>query len=58
MYNMIIESEHANPVHDDLPYDWEGPLAQVDHEEPSFKLFYKIVVKFMTNMFTNNFRIM
>jgi hypothetical protein len=35
MYNKIIESERANPVHDDLPYDWEGPLAQVDHDVPA-----------------------
>jgi hypothetical protein len=30
--NTIIEIEGANLVHNDLPYDWEGPLAQVDHE--------------------------
>jgi hypothetical protein len=35
MHNMIIESECANLVHDDLPYDWEGPLAQVDNEVPA-----------------------
>jgi hypothetical protein len=22
MHNMIIKSKRANPVHDDLPYDW------------------------------------
>jgi hypothetical protein len=35
MHNMIIESARANPMHDDLPYDWEGPFAQVDNEVPA-----------------------
>jgi hypothetical protein len=38
--HMIIENVHANPVHDDLPYYWKRPLAQVDHEVPAeFKTF-------------------
>jgi hypothetical protein len=32
--NMLIKSERANTVHDDLPYDWEGPLTKFDHEVP------------------------
>jgi hypothetical protein len=32
--NMLIESERANPMHDDLPYDLEGPLVKFDHEVP------------------------
>jgi hypothetical protein len=35
MHNMIIKSECANLVHDDFPYDWEEPLALVDHEVPA-----------------------
>ena len=31
MHNMIIESECANPVDDPFPYEFEGPLAAVDH---------------------------
>jgi hypothetical protein len=41
MHNIIIESELANAVHDGLPYDWEGPLTQVDHDVPTeFETFY------------------
>ena len=32
---MIIESERYNPVHDHMPYDFEGPHAQVDHNVPA-----------------------
>jgi hypothetical protein len=40
MQNMIMESEDTNLVHDELPYDWEGPLAQVDHQAlPEFEIF-------------------
>jgi hypothetical protein len=40
MHNIIIESELANAVHDGIPYDWEGPLTQVDHDVPTeFKTF-------------------
>jgi hypothetical protein len=35
MRNMIIESEHANPWHDDHPYDRQGPLATFDHDVPT-----------------------
>jgi hypothetical protein len=30
---MIIESEHGDPtVRNNQPYDFEGPLAAVDHQ--------------------------
>ena len=31
MHNMIIESEHANLVDDPFPYEFQGPLADTDH---------------------------
>ncbi|EMS45982.1 hypothetical protein TRIUR3_33701 [Triticum urartu] len=31
LHNMIIESEHEEPVFDTEPYYRQGPLAQVDH---------------------------
>jgi hypothetical protein len=41
MHNMIIKSEHANPMMDDILCDWEGPLTQVDHDVPTeFETFY------------------
>ena len=33
MHNMIIESEHDNSVRDDQPFEHQGPLAQIDHEQ-------------------------
>jgi hypothetical protein len=40
MHNIITESERANPMHDDHPYDWESALAQVDHQVlADFKTF-------------------
>jgi hypothetical protein len=57
MQNMSIESERANLVHDELPYDWEGPLAQVDHQvQAEFETFFNAIVKFAMNMFINIFR--
>ena len=40
MHNMIIESERMEPVHDDQPFDYQGPLAEVEHvfQEFSFSL--------------------
>ena len=35
MHNMIIEDERENPMHDPLLFDFEGPLADVDHEVPA-----------------------
>ena len=32
MHNRIIGSECGNPVHDPLPYEFQGPLAAVDHD--------------------------
>ena len=32
MQNMIIESERANLVDDHHPYEFQGPLATVDHD--------------------------
>jgi hypothetical protein len=57
MHNMLFESERANLAHDDLPYDWEGPLAQVDHEAPAeFETLLQWLREFVINMFINNFR--
>ena len=33
MHNMIIKSERANPVRDDQPFEHQGPLAHIDHEQ-------------------------
>ena len=33
MHNMIIESERANPVRDDQPFEHQGRLAHIDHEQ-------------------------
>jgi hypothetical protein len=35
MHNMIIESEREHPVYDPEPYHQQGPLANVDHQEPA-----------------------
>jgi hypothetical protein len=32
MHNMIIESEHKHPPNDNYPYDFQCPLATVDHD--------------------------
>ncbi|XP_071678459.1 uncharacterized protein [Lolium perenne] len=34
MHNMITESERNEPVHDDQPFDYQGPLAEVEHVPP------------------------
>jgi hypothetical protein len=31
MYTMIIEIEHDAHVNDDHPFDFQGPLAEVEH---------------------------
>ena len=35
MHNMIIESERKNPSNDHGPYEYVGPLADVDHQVPA-----------------------
>ena len=35
LHNMIIESERDNPVYDVEPHEWQGPLANVDHQVPA-----------------------
>ena len=35
LHIMIIKSERHNPVHDHMPYDFEGPHAEVDHNVPT-----------------------
>jgi hypothetical protein len=43
MHTMNIKNERANLVHDDLTYDWEGLLAQVDHNvSAKFENFMQI----------------
>ena len=39
MHNMIIESEREEPVHDDHPFDYQGPLADVEHIPQEFAAF-------------------
>ncbi|KAK1644400.1 hypothetical protein QYE76_062205 [Lolium multiflorum] len=39
MHNMIIESERDEPMHDDQPFDYEGPLAEVEHVPQQFATF-------------------
>jgi hypothetical protein len=39
MRNMIIESEHEEPVEDDQPFDQEGPLAELDQVSAEFFAF-------------------
>jgi hypothetical protein len=31
MHNMIIKSERDAPADDDQPFDFQGPLAQIEH---------------------------
>jgi hypothetical protein len=35
MYNMIIESERKHPPNDNHLYDFQGPLATIDHNVPT-----------------------
>jgi hypothetical protein len=39
MHNMIIESEHDEPGHDDQPFDYQGSLAEVEHVPQQFFAF-------------------
>jgi hypothetical protein len=39
MHNMIIESERDEHVHDDQPFDNEGPLAKLEHVPQQFAAF-------------------
>jgi hypothetical protein len=42
MHNMIIESEREDPVHDDQPFDYQGPLAKVEHMPQEFAAFLQM----------------
>jgi hypothetical protein len=37
--NMIIKSEHEEPVEDDQPFDQENPLAELDQVSAEFFAF-------------------
>jgi hypothetical protein len=36
---MIIESERDEPVHDDQQFDYQVPLAEVEHVPQQFTIF-------------------
>ncbi|XP_071683714.1 uncharacterized protein [Lolium perenne] len=39
IHNMIIESERDTPVQDDHPFDYQGPLAEVEYVPQEFVAF-------------------
>jgi hypothetical protein len=39
IHNMIIESKRDTPVQDDHPFDYQGPLAEVEHVPQEFAAF-------------------
>jgi hypothetical protein len=39
MHNMIIESEHDETMHDDQPFDYQGPIGEVEHVPQEFGAF-------------------
>ena len=55
MHNMIIESERDEPVHDDQPFDYQGPLAKVEHPK-NLPLFFTCIMKFEMQVSMLNFR--
>jgi hypothetical protein len=44
MYTMIIEIEHDAHVNDDHPFDFQGPLAEVEQVPAQFAAFLEILV--------------
>jgi hypothetical protein len=58
MHNMIIESECVAPVNDNHPYDFQDPLAKVDHElSAEFGLFPPCITKSVMKGFVDNLKI-
>ena len=39
MHNMIIEDERDAPVHDNHPFDFQGPLAELNEVPAEFAAF-------------------
>jgi hypothetical protein len=54
MHNMIIESERDTPVQDDQPFDYQWPLAKVDHVPQEFAFFFICTIKFEMHMSMHN----
>ncbi|KAK1653322.1 hypothetical protein QYE76_071127 [Lolium multiflorum] len=40
IHNMIIENERDTPVQDDHPFDYQGPLAEVEHVPQEFAFLH------------------
>jgi hypothetical protein len=56
MYNMIIESERDEPVHDDQPFDYQEIFAKVEYVPNNLPLSFTCIRKSEMQVFILNFR--
>jgi hypothetical protein len=51
-----IKSERDEPTHDDQSFDYQGPLAEVEHVPQEFAAFFICTMKFEMQISMHNLR--